>query len=1204
QYQQIIYDWNDTDKDYPSDKTIHQLFEEQVGKTPDDVAVIYEETKSTYKELNEKANRLANYLRQISDIKASTLVALCLDRSEYMLVAILAVLKAGGAYVPIDPSYPDDRIHYILTDTNTKLLLTNEIYGKKLSQVNTLSIIPLDNAILQQQLLLQSTVNLEIVTNSTDLMYVIYTSGTTGNPKGVMIEHRSIVNRIQWMNNVYPLNRSDKILQKTPYVFDVSVWELLWANCYGTCVVFAEPNGHKDTQYIRELVAKESITIVHFVPSMLSTLLEILESKGLSSGIMSKLRYVFCSGEALSLKQVKKFQELLPNVEIHNLYGPTEASVDVLSYDCNNKNIQTVLIGKAIQNTTLYVLDDNLNPVPISAVGELYIGGVGLARGYLNRADLTAEKFIANPFQTEEEKIYNKNTRLYKTGDLVRWLPDGNLEYIGRNDFQVKIRGYRIELGEIENALSSYDGIKQNVVIAKEHKNVEEGNKYLVGYYVSESKLNEENIISYLQKKLPEYMMPSVLVHLKELPLTINGKLDRKALPEPEFSSGDHYVAPRSEVEKQVCEIWANVLGLAIDVGIHDDFFSTEDKVIINKTVITNVEEQLLSFAQERLWFIEKYEEGTNAYNIPMIFKLSNDIKLDILEKSIGSVVARHEILRTLIKENNEEELGDKQYQQIIYDWNDTNIDYLNDKTIHQLFEEQVEGTPDNIAVIYEETKLTYRELNERANQLANYLKQIHDIKLDTLVVLCLGRSEYMLITILAVLKAGGAYVPIDPSYPNDRVKYILADTGTKLILTNEVHKSRLEEISKQQIEILAVDSGKMQKQLSLQLVNNPNAKVKSTDLAYVIYTSGTTGNPKGVMTEHIGVINLKYDMTNKLRVMDNEVILLFANYVFDTSVEQIILSLLNGHVLLLIPNQLWLDKEVFYHYLSTNNVTHMEISPKFLEQCDLSKISSLRRVIAGGEALTDNSYSKIISNSSCEIINSYGPTEVSITSIINIIGNNNIAIGKPIANISCYVLDNNLMPLPIGGIGELYIGGVGLARGYLNRPDLTAEKFIANPFQTEEEKIYNKNTRLYKTGDLVRWLPKLRDLYSDENFNLTIWDEYGPTEATVGTCNSKICLDKDLTIGKPYSNYRILVLDNNLMPLPIGGIGELYIGGVGLARGYLNRPDLTAEKFIANPFQTEEEKIYNKNTRLYKTGDLVRWLPDGNLEYIGRNDF
>ncbi|CAG2162349.1 unnamed protein product, partial [Oppiella nova] len=536
--------------------------------------------------------------------------------------------------------------------TSTKLILTNEIYEPRLDKLNIGSacILVINNNEVQTLLNSCRISNPLTYVNSSSLAYVIYTSGTTGTPKGVMIEHRGIVNRIHWMNRMYPLSETDKVLQKTSYSFDVSVWELLWAHWYGASIVFAKPEGHKNVDYLVNLVRKESITIIHFVPSMLGVFVNNLKINNKQEylnnndqqyeNLLPSVRYVFCSGEVLNLYQIQESQVLLPRAEIHNLYGPTEASIDVLYYNCNSKDIKTVCV------------DNNLMPLPIGGIGELYIGGVGLARGYLNRADLTAEKFIANPFQTEEEKVhnkntrlyktedlvrwladgnleyigrndfqvkirgyrielgeienalssydgikqnvvitkehknteedlaankylvgyyvseskldeeniivtrifYNKNTRLYKTGDLVRWLPDGNLEYIGRNDFQVKIRGYRIELGEIENALSSYDGIGQSVVIAKEHKNTEEDlvvNKYLVGYYVSESKLDEENIIGYLQEKLPEYMIPSVLVHLKELPLTINGKLDRKALPEPEFSSGDNYVAPRNEVEKQ-----------------------------------------------------------------------------------------------------------------------------------------------------------------------------------------------------------------------------------------------------------------------------------------------------------------------------------------------------------------------------------------------------------------------------------------------------------------------------------------------------------------------------------------------------------------------------------------------------------------------------------------------------------------------------
>ena len=618
QYHEIIYNWNETDKAYPHEKTIHKLFEEQVERTPDNIAVVYEETRLTYRQLNDRVNELANYLRQSHAIKPDTLIALCLDRSEHMLIAILGVLKAGGAYVPMDPSYPDERIRYILEDTNAKVLLTNEVYMQRLRHLSQtkltstfssgrerdqkIEVLALDSKELQDQLFLQPKTNPRNVTASTDLAYVIYTSGTTGNPKGVMIEHTGVVNRIKWMNNMYPLSEADKILQKTPYVFDVSVWELLWASWYGASLVFVKPEGQKDAHYIIDLMNKESITVMHFVPSMLSMFEDALKARIKKVNFnkekdVSTLRYIFCSGEELNLTQVQECHNIIPNVEIHNLYGPTEASIDVLYYDCNDKDIEAIYIGKQVNNTTAYVLNNDLKPLPIGAIGELYIGGVGLARGYLNRPELTEERFIANPFQTEEEKKLAKNARLYKTGDLVRWLPDGNLEYIGRNDFQVKIRGYRIELGEIESVLSSYEGIRQSVVLVKENANIDgssSGNKYLVGYYVAKAKLDEENILNYLQTKLPEYMVPSRLVYLEKLPLTINGKLDRNALPEGEFISGDDYVAPRNELESKICQIWADVLGLPEDkVGIRDDFFRLGGDSIVSIQLVSRLRQRL-----------------------------------------------------------------------------------------------------------------------------------------------------------------------------------------------------------------------------------------------------------------------------------------------------------------------------------------------------------------------------------------------------------------------------------------------------------------------------------------------------------------------------------------------------------------------------------------------------------------------------------
>ena len=616
QNNQIIRVWNTTEKDYPRNKTINRLFEEQVEQRPDSIAVVYENELLTYRELNDGANRLANYLISTRSIKPDTLVGLCIDRSEHMLIAILGILKAGGAYVPIDPNYPDDRIEYILRDTKTEIILTNEVHKERIQGISNsgknfgittveavkqqdITILAIDNESLQKDLFLQSTTNPQNATNRDNLAYVIYTSGTTGNPKGVMIENKGIVNRINWMNDTYPLNGQDKILQKTPYVFDVSIWELLWPCSYGACVVFSKPEGHKNPSYIIDLMNKERVTITHFVPSMLSVFEDELnrrKSKDIKQeNLIQSLRYIFCSGEELNLREVQQCYKLLPHCGIHNLYGPTETSIDVLHYTCSDE--KQVYIGTPIANTSVYVLSDNLMPLPIGATGELYIGGVGLARGYLNRADLTAERFIANPFQNEDERRINTNSRLYKTGDLVRWLFDGNLEYIGRNDSQVKIRGYRIELGEVENVLSEYDCVRQSVVIAKKHIDIDKtiaNNKYLVAYYVSETKLDKEEILNYLQTKLPEYMIPSVFVHLDQLPLTTNGKLDRKALPDPEFTDGKSYVAPRNELEEQICQIWSEILNLPKDkVGINDDFFKLGGNSILAIKLVSKLNKEV-----------------------------------------------------------------------------------------------------------------------------------------------------------------------------------------------------------------------------------------------------------------------------------------------------------------------------------------------------------------------------------------------------------------------------------------------------------------------------------------------------------------------------------------------------------------------------------------------------------------------------------
>ena len=559
QYQKIVYEFNQTKVAYPCDKTIHQLFEEQVLKTPNNIAVVYENTKLTYQELNQKANQLAHYLQQNYCIQPDDLVALCLDRSEQMLIAIFGVLKAGGAYVPIDPNYPDERIGHILSDTNTKVVLINHTHINKLQRItkqknNMVDILPIDNATFQNKLGDYKNSNSIISIISNNLMYVIYTSGTTGNPKGVMIEHRSAINYITYLIKITKLNQYSKGSSYASFGFDASVADIYPILLSGGILYIISEQEKLNLSKINNFFHKNNINYA-FLPTKIAELFFELENSSLTS--------LLIGGEKIN-KFVKRSYQVI------NAYGPTETTVQPTSFIIDQQ-YDNIPIGKPINNVTCYVLDKNLNILPIGAVGELHIGGQGLARGYLNNPGLTTEKFIANPWQTPTEKSTNQNARLYKTGDLVRLLPDGNLEYIGRNDSQVKIRGYRIELGEITNQLMNYPGIKQAVVLAQEHTN-DRANKYLSAYYVADSSLDETKIQNYLATKLPPYMLPAILIHLTNLPTTTNGKLDQKSLPQPNFANNSNYVAPSNEPESIICKIFAQTLGIEM-VGIEDDFF-------------------------------------------------------------------------------------------------------------------------------------------------------------------------------------------------------------------------------------------------------------------------------------------------------------------------------------------------------------------------------------------------------------------------------------------------------------------------------------------------------------------------------------------------------------------------------------------------------------------------------------------------------
>ena len=706
----VIEDLNATARPYPSELCIHQLFEAQVARSPAAPALLVEQQSLSYAELNERANQLAHYLLQLG-VQPDQRVAVCLERGVAMVVALLAVMKAGGAYVPLDPAYPQDRLVYMLADSSPVALLTEQ------------SLLPMVQSLVQQVQQMQPALaqGLAVVDLAADsssnlspsqpvpwqacatsnpqvagltaqhLAYVIYTSGSTGMPKGVMNAHTGVVNRLLWGQAQFGMTPDERVLQKTPFSFDVSVWEFFWPLSCGAQLVMARPQGHQDPQYLEQIIEQAGITTMHFVPSMLQVFLAQFSQANVSS-----LRRVMCSGEALPYALQQRFFACMPHVPLHNLYGPTEAAIEVTYWPCDSaSHVGIVPIGRPIQNTRIYILDAHGQPVPPGVAGEIHIGGVGVARGYLNRDDLSTERFVPDPFAIVA------NGRMYKTGDLGRYLPDGAVEYIGRNDFQIKIRGFRIELGEIEARLAAHPGVAEAVVVAHETA----AGTQLVAYFsaqrdADQDALRSEKLRSYLGAGLPEYMVPAVLMQVDAFPLSANGKLDRKALPAPELHSSQ-YQAPEGELETALAHIWSEMLHVE-QVGRDDNFFALGGHSLLAIQVLSRVHTvfgvqlalrrlfeapsiaelaatlQLevkasaseaiapvtrsaalrlpLSYAQQRLWFLQKLEGPSATYNMPGAWRLRGVMDVPLLAQSLQQLVARHEVLRSCFVQDDDGE--------------------------------------------------------------------------------------------------------------------------------------------------------------------------------------------------------------------------------------------------------------------------------------------------------------------------------------------------------------------------------------------------------------------------------------------------------------------------------------------------------------------------------------------------------------------
>ncbi len=541
----LTYSWNQTETDYPKNKTVIDLLDEQVKATPDHIAIKFGEKQYTYLQFNHLANQFADYLIKNYALTANDLVAVQLERSEKMPLAIISILKAGAAFVPVATDYLADRVNYILHDTKTKLLIDDREVEKFFSV---------------REMYSAESISLKPVPG--DLAYCIYTSGSTGVPKGVLNQHAGLFNRLLWMKEYLNPEGNEIYLQKTPYTFDVSVWEFLLPVISGGTLIVSNPEGHKDPEYLIELIRKEKISIIHFVPSMLSVFLQFASDKDVSD-----LRHIICSGEELLPGMVAQSRIKFPQTRIHNFYGPTEAAIDVTAIDLTELDVSNgVSIGRPVANTRIYIVDDELNLLPAKIPGELLISGIQVARSYLNLKELTNEKFIQDPFIPGE--------RVYRTGDIALWEESGTIKYLGRKDSQVKIRGNRIELGAITANLLLKPGIKEAAVTVYKKEYAEHE---LVAYVVADEIQNTTALRKFLSTKIPDYEIPSYFIQLDKMPLSANGKVDIKSLPSPEhnkLSTAIEYTPPKNDIEEKLVKIFANELGRNVkEIGVHDNFF-------------------------------------------------------------------------------------------------------------------------------------------------------------------------------------------------------------------------------------------------------------------------------------------------------------------------------------------------------------------------------------------------------------------------------------------------------------------------------------------------------------------------------------------------------------------------------------------------------------------------------------------------------
>ncbi len=1464
----LLVEWNPASSSLGEGACLHDLFEAQVDRTPDATALVAGESRLTFAELDRRSNQLAHHLRELG-VGPDSVVGLCLGRGAEVIIGLLGILKSGGAYLPLEPGYPAGRIAQILGEARATIVVTQASVAASMP-AGTTSILLDDGA---AALAMRSTDRLENEATSSNLAYVLFTSGSTGKPKGVAVEHRQLVNYTLGVSARLALPAGASYAHVSTFAADLGNTVLFPPLVTGGVLHVIGEELTTDPDGLGAYFAREGIDCLKIVPSHLSALL----SASQPARVLPRALLVL-GGEASSWELVDRLERLAPAMRILNHYGPTETTVGVLTHAVTRgarPDAAIVPLGTPLPNNRVHVLDGRMEPTPTGVPGEIYIGGAQIARGYLDQPELTAERFVPDPF--------TPGARLYRTGDRARYLPDGTLVFLGRIDFQVKIRGFRVELGEIESALAAHPSLKEAVVLALDDGDTD--TKRLAAFVVRESASEAPaaaDLATFLAQRLPDYMVPASFDFLDALPLSSNGKIDRRALATLERPRAipEGHVEPRTPTEEVLASIWADVFGKErvgiderfADLGGHSllaiqivararDAFQAQIPLraifehptiaalaaVVEATVredqgleappITRMPrgaELRLSFAQERLWFLDQLEPGSSFYNVPSATHFAGPFDAGALVRAFREIVRRHEVLRTtfalengqpiqvihdvvttevplvdmgeiapgareaatraamreeaarpfdlavgpmvrgqilrlgdhdhvllltlhhivsdastrvifqrelmtlysafarglgsplpelpiqyadyaywqrhwldgevlekqlaywkkhlegaptalvlptdrvrppvqthrgdrrsitlprsllvalkelsrregmtlfmtllgtayallsrysgqddilvgtpmLNRQRREAEgligffvntlvlrarptgelsfrellqqvreaclgayahqdvpferlvqelapdrdlgrsplfqvmftletvsgeagsgdsglrlrgmsaptttakfdlmigmveaasglgvnleynvdlfdgatidrmlrhlralleafaadpdqtiraaamLADDERRQILFDWNNTRTEYPRGASLQSLFEAQVSARPDAVAATFGEAKITYGELDRRANQLARHLRG-RGVVHETPVGVLAARSIEMIVAVVGILKAGGAYVPLDPDYPAPRLAFMIDDAGVELIVGTGRFPAALE--TKPLVRLDADDEA-IAREIEAPL---DDVGASGSSLAYVMYTSGSTGLPKGVCVEHGSVVRLVMG-TSYAALGRDEVVLQIAPMTFDAATFEVWGPLLNGGRLAIFPPGIPALDDIA-EVIRRERVTLMFLTSGLFNaivEGPVEALATVRRVLTGGDSLSMSHVKMALAAlPDVDLVNAYGPTEGTTFTTMHPIPrephDGAMPIGRPISNSTVYILDEALAPVPIGVFGELYVGGDGVARGYLNRPELTAERFIANPFVASE--------RLYRTGDLARFLP------------------------------------------------------------------------------------------------------------------------------------